>query len=67
MIKRHRDVQRRTKKGICRLPLIKVYRDEVRTSKRCTFFMSNLERMHIFICFFVNSFLSGSPVKKLVV
>ena len=38
MIKGHGNVRKRTQKGIRRLKHIKVYRDEVRASKRYTFF-----------------------------
>lgn len=38
MIKRYRNVRKRTKKNTGRTPHIKVYRDGVKTSKRYTFF-----------------------------
>ncbi len=38
MIKRHGNVRKRTKKNTGRTLYIKVYRDEVKTSKRYTFF-----------------------------
>lgn len=38
MIKRKWSVRKRTKRGISGLAYIKVYRDEVRASKRYTFF-----------------------------
>ena len=44
MIKGHGNVRKRTKKSIGGLTHNKkVYRDEVRASKRCTFFMSNCD------------------------
>ena len=67
MIKGHGNVRKRTKKSIGGLTHNKkVYRDEVRASKRCTFFMSNLERLCVFINFFVNNLLSWSAGKILV-
>ncbi len=45
----------REKAGIGRLPCIKVYRNEVRASKRYTFFMSNSEGILALFLFFVNS------------
>ena len=38
MIKEYGNVQKSTKKGICGLQKIKVYRDEVKASKRYAFF-----------------------------
>ena len=38
MIKEYGNVRKRTKKNTDRLPHIKVYRDEAKTSKRYTFF-----------------------------
>lgn len=67
MIKVYRNVQKSTKKGICGLQKIKVYRDEVKASKRYAFFfMSNLKGMNIFVCFFVNSRLYGCLFQILV-
>lgn len=39
------------KENTNRLQHIKVYRDEVKTSKRYTFFMSNFERFQTFLRF----------------
>ena len=42
-----------------------MYRDEVKASRRYTFFMSNLEGLDVFRCFFVNILLFGSLAKIL--
>ena len=64
MIKGYGNVRKRTRKSIGRLPHNKkVYRDEVRASKRYTFFMSNLEGLRVIIKFFVSSLLSWTAVK----
>ena len=49
MIKGHGNVRKRTRENTGRLPHIKVYRDEAKTSKRYTFF--NVE-----FCAFTNFF-----------
>ena len=49
--KGHGNVRKCTKKNIGGSPHIKVYRDGVKSSKRCTFFMSNFERFLIFLRF----------------
>lgn len=54
MIKEHGNVRKRTKRVSADCRTKRVYRDEVRTSKRYTLFlMSNLEGLRVFIHFFV--------------
>ena len=52
MIKEYENVQKSTKKGICGLQKIKVYRDEVKTSKRYAFFYVEFKGNECFYLFF---------------
>lgn len=66
MIKVYRNVQKSTKKGICGLQKIKVYRDEVKASKRYAFFHVEFKGNEYFCLFFVNSRLYGCLFQILV-
>ena len=67
MAKGHGNIRKAYKEKYWQIAIQKkVYRNEVRSSKRYTFFMSNLQGLCIFNRFFVDNLSFQSMVKKLV-